>query len=69
MRFQTKDSELHLHPCSRCDRPTECFGALEPNDDGWPVVRCLVYHLDGGQIDPDFLCDECIELACEEDTP
>lgn len=40
----------------------DCDGTLEPNDDGWPVVRCLAFHLDGGQCDPDFLCEPCREI-------
>lgn len=56
-----RDSELHTHPCRHCGTPTECWGELEPNHDGWPIVTCQIYHLDGGQIDPDFRCDDCRE--------
>lgn len=49
----------HTHHCRHCHTPVDCSGELEPNDDGWPVVRCVVFHLDSGQIDPEFLCDSC----------
>ena len=49
----------HVHKCAHCGTPVECHGEQESNDDGWPVVRCLTYHLDSGQTDPDFLCESC----------
>jgi hypothetical protein len=49
----------HTHKCQHCGTPVECHGELEPNHDGWPVVRCLTYHLDGGQVDTSFLCEYC----------
>jgi hypothetical protein len=40
-----------------------CDGELVANDDGWPTVICRAFHLDGGQVDSDFLCEECEEKA------
>ncbi len=51
----------HDHPCQQCLTPTDCYGELEANDDGWPLVRCRAFHLDSGQIDDLFLCDDCRE--------
>jgi hypothetical protein len=53
----------HFHACQQCQNPTECHGELEPNHDGEPRVRCRVFHLDGGQVDSAFLCDECVTKA------
>lgn len=41
----------------------DCHGELVANDDGFPLVRCMAYHLDGGQVDPDFLCDDCFGIS------
>ena len=51
----------HTHKCQHCGTPVDCHGELESNDDGWPMVRCVVFHLDGGQVDSDFLCESCLE--------
>jgi hypothetical protein len=51
----------HTHACQSCGAVTECYGELEPNHDGFPVVICRAFHLDGGQVDSDFRCDDCDE--------
>lgn len=52
---------IHTHACARCGVATLCDGDLEPNHDGFPVVICRSFHLDGGQVDDTFRCDECEE--------
>ncbi len=56
----------HSHACQRCGTPTACTGELEPNHDGFPVVTCRAFHLDGGQVDSDFLCEDCAEKVRAE---
>ena len=54
-----KPDTRHEHACQRCGKPADCCGELVPNDDGFPTVICRTFHLDGGQVDPDFICDDC----------
>jgi hypothetical protein len=49
----------HDHPCQRCGVRTPCTGELQPNHDGFPIVICRDFHLEGGQIDDTFLCAAC----------
>ena len=56
----------HHHPCRACGVKTECPGAWEENYDGFPAVICPEYHLDGGVINPDFLCDACYATQAAE---
>ncbi len=55
----------HHHPCSQCGVKTECGGTFEQNYDGFPEVICPEFHLAGGEINSDFLCEQC--AAKEED--
>lgn len=59
----------HTHACQQCGKPAECHGELEPNHDGFPIVTCRAFHLDGGQIDTDFACEACEELRDRCDEP
>ena len=57
----------HHHPCQRCGAKTECEGLLLRNDDGFPEVICDKFHLDGGEVNADFLCDECAPFDPSDD--
>jgi hypothetical protein len=57
----------HHHACQRCSVPTVCRGELEPNHDGFPVVICRAFHLDGGQVDDTFICEACEARPIEMD--
>lgn len=52
-------SRTHTHACQSCQADTECAGGLELNPDGFPDVICREFHLDGGTINGDFLCETC----------
>jgi hypothetical protein len=52
----------HTHPCQHCKTPVECHGDQEQNHDGWPAVRCLDYHLEGGTV-ARLLCEDCEKRA------
>ena len=49
----------HSHPCQRCGVKTECGGTWEENYDGIPPVICPEFHLTGGELNPDFICEAC----------
>lgn len=49
----------HHHPCQRCGERIECDGVLERNHDGWPETICRSFHLSGGAVNPDFICEGC----------
>ena len=49
----------HHHACQRCGAKTECGGVFEQNDDGWPEVTCREFHLPGGDLNPEFVCETC----------
>lgn len=51
---------VHHHLCEGCKIKTPCDGAWQRNHDGYPEVICRSYHLTGGRINPDFLCDSCV---------
>lgn len=53
----------HVHQCQRCGAETDCSGELVANDDGFPVVICRSFHLDGGQVDDEFLCQDCRDVV------
>lgn len=57
---------VHHHPCQDCGVKTECGGDWEQNYDGVPEVICREFHLDGGSINGDFLCDACLAKADDE---
>ena len=57
----TRRERPHLHACQRCGTQTECCGEQEPNHDGFPVVTCRNFHLEGGQVDDTFMCAACAE--------
>lgn len=61
----------HHHPCQHCGAKTECSGTWEQNYDGFPEVICREFHLDGGTLNADFLCETCAELEdrCDEAHP
>lgn len=58
-----REERPHHHKCQGCGVETECHGELEPNHDGFPVVICRAFHLDGGQVDSEFRCEDCEEKA------
>jgi hypothetical protein len=51
---------VHSHECQRdgCTTQVECCGDLELND-GEPWIICKEFHMPGGYINSDFICDEC----------
>jgi hypothetical protein len=49
----------HHHPCADCGIKTECPGTWEENYDGSPEVICPEFHLGGGEINADFICEAC----------
>lgn len=49
----------HSHPCQSCGVKTECGGTWEENYDGEPAVICPEFHLAGGEVNGDFLCEAC----------
>lgn len=51
----------HHHECQSCGAITECWGQLVQNHDGHPWIICREYHLDGGIVNRDFLCEACAE--------
>ena len=53
----------HHHFCQNCRTLTECFGDLEQNLDGEPEITCREFHLAGGAINQDFLCEDCSIIA------
>ena len=55
----------HHHRCQDCQTKTECFGQLEDNYDGEPEITCREFHLQGGEINGDFICDYCQERRDE----
>lgn len=56
----------HSHPCQHCRTPVECCGDIEQNYDGFPPFICREFHLDGGAINRDFICESCAERAVDE---
>lgn len=58
--------KVHHHPCQQCGAKTECGGTWEENYDGEPEVICAEYHLSGGQVNSDFICDGCVRSWKEE---
>ena len=53
----------HEHPCQSCGAPVACGGAWDHNPDGWPECVCRVFHLPGGALNPDCLCEHCAARA------
>jgi len=49
----------HFHPCQSCGAETPCEGLREQNYDGFPSVICLEFHLAGGLLNRDFVCEAC----------
>lgn len=49
----------HHHPCQQCRIKTPCDGTWEENYEGVPSVICRAFHLDGGTVNPNFLCEDC----------
>lgn len=49
----------HHHPCQACGQKVECGGTWEQNYDGFPEVICPEFHLAGGSINHDFVCEAC----------
>ncbi len=59
----------HSHPCQDCGAKTECGGTWEENYDGFPEVICPEYHLAGGDINRDFICEGCQWKRDDDDAP
>lgn len=51
--------QLHHHACQDCGAKTECGGQIEQNYDGSPEWICGEFHLPGGDINGDFICEGC----------
>lgn len=57
----------HHHPCQDCGAKTECPGTWEENYDGEPPVICPEWHLKNGEINTDFVCEECDKKKSRDD--
>lgn len=58
-----RDHNRHSHPCinATCRNRVICEAPLERNEDGFPPVVCLSYHVDGDRPE----CDDCQASACK----
>lgn len=56
----------HGHPCQDCGTKTPCDGQIEQNYDGWPEWICAAFHLPGGVINADWICDSCQDRRDEK---
>lgn len=55
----------HSHPCTDCQTPVACEGALERNHDGFPAVICSRYHLPSG-LNLDVVCAACDRIRDQQ---
>ncbi len=51
---------MHHHLCRCCEtQKVPCDGTWSLNHDGAPEVICDLFHLAGGELNPECICDVC----------